>query len=599
MKKLITILLLTMFSVSINAQSSDYDFSIGNYYYKITSENPKEVALVRNWNACIFYRGNIVIPDSVPYNNSYYNVIGIERRVFLGATINSIVFPKGLRYIGEYAFDAATFGANSATLSLPKSLTTIHRYAFLECEGIEKISIPASVSSIEQNAFAGIHTLKAIEVDASNQHFSSYNKALYSKDKSTIICCPINKLTYTLHENTTTIAEEAFGQCMINALTIPSTVTTIHSRAFANCTRLTTMHIPASVSHLGGGLFKGCHNLKTITIDSLNQYYKVVDTAVYSINMDTLISHHLASGNVEVPGGVKVVAEDAFSLCKARNVELPEGLIQIKDRAFADVLTLRSVSFSQILAKIGMSAFAYCERLETIDIPNSVIWIGNSAFEGCYSLHTVRMSDSIKVIPTMLFYGCIRLDTYTGGNSVERIKFNAFGSTGLSNKKIVFPPTIRYIEEEAFDECVNIQAEFTGVVDTLEEDIFGSLSSLVLKNTVPPYAPKAIAWYISQIIIPCGATEAYLADPNWSSYNYTEDCDGVEEGEENNVKVLSHYRSIEVHNAEGYSVAIYDAMGRCHISEGATGQNIRHYSLPTAGMYVVRVNDKGYKVVVR
>ena len=598
MKRILIILLLAL---SFNAQAviTDYDFIIGNYCYKITSENPKEVALVRNFDACIHYRGNIVIPDSVLYNNSYYKVTAIEYYVFLNATINSIVFPKELRYIGERAFEGATFGTNSATLSLPKSLTAIHSYAFSECSGIEKISIPASVSIIEQNAFAGIQTLKAIEVDASNQYFSSYNKALYNKDKSTIICCPINKLTYTLHENTTTIAEEAFGQCMINALTIPSTVTTIHSRAFANCIRLTTMHIPASVSHLGGGLFKGCHNLKTITIDSLNQYYKVVDTAVYSINMDTLISHHLASGNVEVRSGVKVVAEDAFSLCKARNVELPEGLIEIKDRAFADVLTLRSVTFPQTLKKIGMYSFLYCERLETIDIPNAVTLLGNCAFEGCYSLHTVRMSDSIKVIPTMLFYACLSLRTYTGGNSVERINFNAFGSTDLSNKKIVFPPTIRYIEEKAFNECVNIQAKFTGVVDTLEEDIFGSLSSLVLKNTVPPYAPKAIAGSISQIIIPCGATEAYLADPNWSSYSYTEDCDGVEENPMAAVKVTAGYRSIEVLNAEGYSVAIYDIMGRCHISEGATGQNIRHYSLPTAGMYVVRVNDRGYKVVVR
>ena len=599
MKKIITLLLLTMFSVSIKAQSSGYDFIIGKYYYKITSENPKEVALVRNWDACIFYTGDIVIPDSVPYNNSYYKVIGIERRVFLGASINSIVFPKGLRYIGEYAFDAATFGANSATLSLPKSLTAIHRYAFLECVGIEKISIPASVSSIEQNAFAGIHTLKAIEVDASNQHFSSYNKALYNKDKSTIICCPINKLTYTLHENTTTIGEEAFGQCMISALTIPSTVTTIHPRAFSNCIRFTSMHIPASVSYMGGGLFKGCHNLKSLTIDSLNQYYKVVDTAVYSINMDTLISYHLASGNVEVPDGVKVVAEDAFSLSKARNVELPNGLIEIKEGVFRNVKTLRSVALPQTLKKIGMSAFEYCERLESIDIPNSVTSIDTCAFEGCYSLHTVRMSDSIKVIPTMLFYACLSLNTYTGGNSVERIMHNAFCYTDLSNKKIIFPPTLRYIEQAAFDECINIQAEFTGVVDTLEEDIFGSLSSLVLKNTVPPYAPKAIAGSISQIIIPCGATEAYMADPNWSSYSYTEDCDGVEETPMAAVKVTAGYRSIEVLNAEGYPVAIYDIMGRCHASEGATGQNIRHYSLPTAGMYVVRVNDRGYKVVVR
>ncbi|MBR7168568.1 MAG: leucine-rich repeat domain-containing protein [Bacteroidales bacterium] len=598
MKRILIILLLAL---SFNAQAviTDYDFIIGNYYYKITSDNPKEVALVRNFDACIHYRGNIVIPDSVLYNNSYYKVTAIEYYVFLNATINSIVFPKELRYIGERAFEGATFGTNSATLSLPKSLTAIHSYAFSECSGIEKISIPASVSIIEQNAFAGIQTLKAIEVDASNQYFSSYNKALYNKDKSTIICCPINKLTYTLHENTTTIAEEAFGQCMINALTIPSTVTAIHSRAFANCIRLTSMHIPASVSYMGGGLFKGCHNLKSLSIDSLNQYYKVVDTVVYSINMDTLISHHLASGNVEVRSGVKVVAEDAFSLCKARNVELPEGLIEIKDRAFVDVLTLRSVTFPQTLKKIGMYSFLYCEQLETIDIPNSVTLLGNCAFEGCYSLHTVRMSDSIKVIPTMLFYACLSLRTYTGGNSVERINFNAFGSTDLSNKKIVFPPKIRYIEEKAFNECVNIQAKFTGVVDTLEEDIFGSLSSLVLKNTVPPYAPKAIAGSISQIIIPCGATEAYMADLNWSSYSYTEDCDGVEENPMSAVKVTAGYRSVEVLNAEGYSVAIYDVMGRCIVNEPANGLTHRHYSVPAAGVYVVRVNDRGYKVVVR
>jgi len=324
-----------------------------------------------------------------------------------------------------------------------------------------------------------------------------------------------------------------------------------------------------------------------------------VDTAVYSINMDTLVSHHLAGGNVEVRSGVKVVAEDAFSLSKVRNVVLPEGLTEINNGAFRDVTTLRSVTFPQTLKKIGMSAFEYCERLESIDIPNSVTSIDSGAFRDCYLLNTVRMSDSVKVIPTVMFYYCISLNTYTGGNSVERIMNNAFCYTALSNQKIIFPPTLRYIEQDAFEGCMNVQAEFTGVVDTLEEDIFGSLSSLVLKNTEPPYAPKSIAGSISQIIIPCGATEAYMADPNWSSYSYTEDCDGVEEGVESNVKVTSHYRSIEVLNAEGCHVAIYDIMGRCHASEGATGQNIRHYSLPTAGMYVVRVNDRGYKVVVR
>ena len=598
MKKLITLLLLVIAGVTVKAQSSGYDFSVGNYYYKVTSELTREVALVRNWETCIVYTGNIVIPDSVPYNNSYYKVTAIDGFVFLEATINSIVFPKGIRHIGDYAFECAEFRMSNSTLSLPKSLISIYNGVFSGCSGIEKISIPAAVSIIGLNAFAGIQSLKEIEVDTNNQHFSSYNKALYTKDKSTIIYCPIDKFTYTLHDSTTTIGEEAFGQCMINALTIPSTVTTIHSRAFANCTRLTTMHIPASVSHMGGGLFKGCHNLKSLTIDSLNQYYKIVDTAVYSINMDTLISHHLATGNVEVPGGVKVVAEDAFSLSKVENVELPEGLILIKDGAFRDAKTLRSVSLPQTLKEIGIWGFSCCERLETIDIPNSVTSIGLSVLDGCYSLHTARMSDSIKIIPAMSFYGCSRLESYSGGASVERIGEAAFTFTKI--KSMVFPETLRVIEELVFYDAPINSLEFTGVIDTIGRQNFGDLTSLVLVNPTPPYTYNTkVANSIFKTIIPCGATEAYMANPNWSSYSYTEDCDGVEENPMAAVKVTAGYRSIEVLNAEGYPVAIYDIMGRCHASEGATGQNIRHYSLSTAGVYVVRVNDKGYKVVVR
>ena len=158
---------------------------------------------------------------------------------------------------------------------------------------------------------------------------------------------------------------------------------------------------------------------------------------------------------------------------------------------------------------------------------------------------------------------------------------------------------MRYIGDQAFDFTGISDVEFTGVIDTIGPYNFGNLRTMILKNTEPPFVTRKVADNIFKTIIPCGATEAYMADPNWSSYSYTEDCDGVEEGVESNVKVTSHYRSIEVLNAEGCHVAIYDIMGRCHASEPANGLTHRHYNVPTAGVYVVRVNDRGYKVVVR
>ena len=133
---------------------------------------------------------------------------------------------------------------------------------------------------------------------------------------------------------------------------------------------------------------------------------------------------------------------------------------------------------------------------------------------------------------------------------------------------------------------------------------FEIVSSIKLVNQQPPYISTmdedVTVLKVGKVIIPCGATQAYMSDPNWSSFNLVEDCDGIEENDpQSAVQVVAQHNSIDVYNAENYSVAIYDVMGRCHASESGTGQSLRHYSLPTAGVYVVHINGKGYKVVVK
>ena len=210
------------------------------------------------------------------------------------------------------------------------------------------------------------------------------------------------------------------------------------------------------------------------------------------------------------------------------------------------------------------------------------------------------MSDSIKIIPKKTFSYCYSLSTYIGGASVERIEDVAFLECMALQKEIVFPKTLRYIGYGAFYGCGFKEVEFTGVVDTISGENFDFLRILVLQNSTPPFTYNTkVANSIFKVSIPCGTKENYLADPNWSSFSYRERCDGVEENPMAAVKVTAGYRSVEVLNAEGYSVAIYDVMGRCIVNEPANGFTHRHYSVPAAGVYVVRVNDRGYKVVVR
>ena len=592
MKKLITLLLLVVFSISIKAQKYTYDFSVGNLCFDITAE--REVELVRN-EGCVFYTGNMVVPDSVQHNNVWYKVTSIGDYVFIGADLTSLSLPSGIRSIGEECF---SYSRIRGGLVLPDSLRVIKKNAFCANSGIESIHIPALVTTLESGSISPMFDLQTITVDSANQYYSSYNGVLYNKDTTVLISCPAGKTgEFVIPDGVVCISSFSMEVCEFTSLTIPTSVRIIESAAFSQCERLTSMHIPASVTRIEGGIFAGCKRLTNITIDSLNTNYKVIDNIIYSMDMDTLLSYHLANDTIRVLEDVKVIGMSAFALTNRLSVVvLPEGVEEIQSSAF-ESSNIRTINLPNTLKIIGDNAFMVCSLLRNIVMPNSVMSLGGHVFSAS-GLETVVMSDSVKVIPYGAFQYCQRLRSYTGGSSVERIGEYAFSVCGSFAKNLVFPSTLKVIENMAFL-STNIQTvEFTGIIDTIGYSNFGDIRKFILINPTPPYSIKALN-SCDSIIIPCGATEAYMSNHSWDRYSYIEDCDGVEENPMAAVKVTAGYRSIEVLNAEGYSVAIYDVMGRCHTSEGATGQNIRHYSLPTAGMYVVRVNDRGYKVVVR
>ena len=595
MKRLITLLLLTMFSVSINAQEPD--FSVGAFYFKITRPG-QEVAVVKDPNSCNIYSGDINIPDSVLHDGVWYKVTSLGKEVFMLSGLNSLSMPNTIKSIGEGCFMGAVF-PSSYELKFPDSLRTIGDVAFTYTENIKQIFIPSLVETIGEDVFGRSSDLNYIGVDTNNQYYTSIDGVLYSKDTTSIISVPTNKSgVFSIPYGVEVIDNFAFDGCRISSVNIPTSVTRIKSAAFSSCNSLSEVHIPASVSNIEGGAFRASENLYNLTIDSLNTGYKAIDHCIYSMDMDTLVCCLVPIGDtLRMCDGMEVVAAHSCSgLNKLKVVVLPDGVREIKHYAFLGS-SLRTIHLPETLKSIDSATFYMCTKLKELRIPNSVTTIGKEVFASS-GIRTIVMSDSVKVIPYAAFEGCA-LESYHGGAAVERIEDLAFYYCIMFKGEIVFPETLRYIGDQAFDFTGISDVEFTGVIDTIGPYNFGNLRTMILKNTEPPFVTRKVADNIFKTIIPCGATEAYMADPNWSSYSYTEDCDGVEETPMEAVKVTAGYRSVEVLNAEGYPVAIYDIMGRCHASEGATGQNIRHYSLPTAGMYVVRVNDRGYKVVVR
>ena len=71
----------------------------------------------------------------------------------------------------------------------------------------------------------------------------------------------------TIPESVTTIASGAFQECSaLTAITIPLSLTSISSGVFRNCSALTAITIPESVTSIGGGAFSGCSGLTSVTL---------------------------------------------------------------------------------------------------------------------------------------------------------------------------------------------------------------------------------------------------------------------------------------------------------------------------------------------
>ena len=135
-----------------------------------------------------------------------------------------------------------------------RTVVAIGTEKHLECLNFEitSIFIPATVTEIYGSSVIGCQELKCITVDENNDYFKSVDGNLYSKDGKTLIrYAHKGEKEFSIPHGVTTIGSSAFynmGNNVIEKITIPDTVTSIETWAFAYCTRLDCLEIPEGVT---------------------------------------------------------------------------------------------------------------------------------------------------------------------------------------------------------------------------------------------------------------------------------------------------------------------------------------------------------------
>lgn len=402
---LFVLLLVTTF---VHAQTK-----IGNVYYKII-ENTQTAKVCAGQEA---YTGAIEIPGTIKFteNGSDYQVVAIEESAFKDATgLTSISIPANVKTIGTDAFKgctnltkaifasvndlcAITFANASANpmsntwaqlynskgpiTTINEPISQINAYAFYGCSAISIVWIPENITSIGTDAFSGCKNIQEVHY-ANMTHLTtmSYettysNPIVYAKE--VWLYNDSKKLTEVTIRNN--VNNSAFrGAKWLTKVTFDGgdNVTTIGTDAFLDCTGLSEIALPSSLTTIGQGAFRGS-NLNSIIIPENTIF--IAKEAFYDCKS-------LESVQIDATLNEFILPEQMFYGCtKLKSVKLNENIVKIGKKAFMNCSSLTSLPDGNLI-EFGQSAFEGCKGFTELTLPKNIEKIGDYAFKNCNNL---------------------------------------------------------------------------------------------------------------------------------------------------------------------------------------------------------------------
>lgn len=432
---------------------------------------------------------NVYVPKSVERLSAgaFYNCLNLK----------SVIFEEGsnLKYIDDSVFQNCR---NLETINLPDSVVYINSHCFWDCGKLPStLALPKSLEKVEPTAFYNTKLKTVILPEQCKYQKQDYGfpYAPSFPDGCVVeggtefnfyshLSVPLPPIDYTKRA----IDEAESEPIPTDKFVVPEGTSTIENGQFSQRLDLVDIVIPKSVERIGASAFYGCTNLKSVRFEK-GSLLKCIDYFVFQ-NCTSL-------ENINIPNGLQQIRAHSFWAClKLNSISFPETLETIDANAFF-MTSIRNVTLPKnckyqvighgfpnetsfpegIEVKGGIPFDFYADRPFPIkaypteglksnaDVPSSkfivpegTTKIESTQFIGRKDLVDIVIPKSVKVICPGAFYMCCNLKSvrFEEGSELKAIEGYAFQNCH-NLQHIDIPEGVMHIRAHAFWCCAQLK----------------------------------------------------------------------------------------------------------------------------------------------